>query len=244
MKQIAYITDIHLDEAFPIEHGVDARRNWNLILEDIASKNIDEIIFGGDIGKRESNQWFFNSVKNFKVHVILGNHDFFSEVNKHYKSDFSSSDNELCYSCEGPSFKYVYLDSSSAEISQSQFNWLKSEIKTDKKVLLLIHHPVLEIETAIDRLYPLKGREEIKALLHGSKCEIIVMCGHYHTTDERVEGNIRQIVTPAGSYQIKKNTDTIQVINDTFGYRIINIHNDEITTKLMLYEDGHFVSKE
>ncbi len=244
MRQIAHITDIHLEEPFPIEHGVDARRNWSLILEDITSKNINEIIFGGDIGKKESNQWFFDSLRDFKVHAILGNHDFFREVIKYYESDSSGQDEELFYSHEDSFIKYIFLDSSSGELSQGQFNWLKNEVKTDKKILLLIHHPVLEVETPMDQLYPLKRRKEVKALLHASKQEVLVMCGHYHTVDERSERNIRQLLTPAGSYQIRKNANAIEVINDMFGYRIINIHNDEIKTSLRLYEDGRFVSEE
>ena len=49
-KKIAYITDLHLDEDFPKEMGVDSRSNWKVILKDVSNRNIDEIVFGGDIG--------------------------------------------------------------------------------------------------------------------------------------------------------------------------------------------------
>ncbi|MBK7884551.1 MAG: hypothetical protein IPJ81_12770 [Chitinophagaceae bacterium] len=44
-KTIAYITDIHLDEKFPMDNGVDARGNWNIILADINKRQIDEVVF-------------------------------------------------------------------------------------------------------------------------------------------------------------------------------------------------------
>ena len=60
-QKIAYITDIHLDEKFPLDTGVDTRENWKIILNDISSRGINEIIFGGDIGEKTANKWFFES---------------------------------------------------------------------------------------------------------------------------------------------------------------------------------------
>ena len=57
IQKIAYITDIHLDEEFTKDQGVDSRANWEIILEDVVSKNIKKVIFGGDIGEPNSNQW-------------------------------------------------------------------------------------------------------------------------------------------------------------------------------------------
>lgn len=65
MQKNAFITDIHLDEAFPKEAGVDSHKNWNWILNDLQSKNIQEVIFGGDIGEYTSNNYFFESLKAF-----------------------------------------------------------------------------------------------------------------------------------------------------------------------------------
>ncbi|MEX2336502.1 MAG: metallophosphoesterase [Fulvivirga sp.] len=169
-------------------YGVAARNNWRLILEDVATRNIDELIFGGDIGKKETNKWFFDSFRDFKKHVILGNHDDFDEVKKYFKNSLSKSGKELFYAYEEGLLKYIYLDTSSAELSQHQFQWLTREIQTNKKILLLMHHPLLKIDSPLDRSYPLKGREEIKDLLHASEREITIMCGHYHTADEQWGG--------------------------------------------------------
>ena len=54
-KKIAYITDIHLDEQLPIDQGVDTRKNWEIILNDVSKKGIKEIIFGGDLGEKTVN---------------------------------------------------------------------------------------------------------------------------------------------------------------------------------------------
>lgn len=234
MKHIAYVTDIHLDEAFPIENGVDARKNWLRILEDISYRGIVEVIFGGDIGEAKANPWFFESLKPFNLKITLGNHDTFSEAIKHYDNKYLEEKKELYYSYENEFLKYIYLDSSAGEISPMQLNWLHAELLTTKKILIFIHHPVLEVNVVVDKLYPLKNREEVKSVLKNVKNDIIVFCGHYHTTDDKKERNIQQLVTLAASYQIKKGTDTVNVENNTFGYRILNIEEDRVQTELVV----------
>ena len=83
-KKITYVTEIHLDEKFPMEQGVDTRKNWKTILNDISSRDIYDIIFGGDIGEKAVNKWFFESLRNFTFAITLGNHDFYNEMIKHY----------------------------------------------------------------------------------------------------------------------------------------------------------------
>lgn len=242
MKQIAYITDTHLDEEFPKKQGVDARENWRRILKDIESRNLDQVIFGGDIGTSGSHEWFFESIKSFDVHVVLGNHDSYAAVMRYYKK-WAGTGEALYYAFEDESIKYIFLDSSSAELGQEQFDWLKDQLKTEKNILLTIHHPVLKIDTPVDRSYPLHGREEIGNLLHASQCDIVILCGHYHTTDEQVEGNIKQITTLAASYQIKQHIEETEVMTNTFGYRIITVDEAKIATELFLFENGKFIAE-
>jgi Icc protein len=133
MKRMAFITDIHLDEESVEEIGVDAHKNWNWILEDVRARNINEIIFGGDIGALKSNEYFFKSLALFKLRCILGNHDRFEEVIHHFKPHPAFDRVELYYAEETAFIKFIFLDSSSAEISSTQLNWLKQELLTLKK---------------------------------------------------------------------------------------------------------------
>ena len=228
MKKIAYTTDSHLDEQFPKEKGVDARQNWQRILDDVASKSINNIIFGGDIGEYTSNKWFFDSLADFKFNITLGNHDTFAEVIKHYKLASWVSTDELYYAFEDEFFKHIYLDSSTEKISATQFDWFKKALVTTKKILLFVHHPILKINTVVDERYPLKGREKIKSALHKIQNEITLFCGHCHTSDVRTEDNITQIMTTAASYQVEKNLEKIILNTEFFGYTIIEIERDKV----------------
>lgn len=234
-KKIAYITDIHLDEQFPIDHNVNSRKNWEIILNDITSKGIDEIIFGGDIGEKTANKWFFDSLANYNIAITLGNHDDYNEVIKHYNVGLDKVQTELYYSQEREYHKFIFLDSSSGSISEQQFNWLKNELITDKDIVLFIHHPILAIDAEVDKLYALKQRDRIIAQLLNFKKDITIFSGHYHFDDERSNEHIKQYVTPASSYQVVKIPNKIKIDATTFGYRIIELNEKKINSNLMMF---------
>ncbi|UZR99802.1 metallophosphoesterase family protein [Chondrinema litorale] len=234
-QKIAYITDLHVDEQFPKDYSVDAHLNWQIILKDVSEKNISKIIYGGDIGELSSNQWFFNTLKDYDLEVTLGNHDKFSEVKKHYKGAMNLTVPELYYSREEEQYKYIFLDSSTGSISKQQFDWLKKELLASKKILLFIHHPILSINTEADRQFALKGREELKQLLLDSNLEIKIFCGHYHMSDYSIQNNVEQYITPASSVQVVKNDREIIFNGDMFGYRIIDFNSNRVETELVLF---------
>ncbi len=238
MKQIAYVTDIHLDEPFTADCGVNARAHLEIILEDIGKRAIDELIFGGDIGEPASNVFFFGSIKRYEenLKITLGNHDKFETVIKLFKNKFLGNKAELYYSFEDPFFKHIFLDSSSGEISAPQLIWFNNELHTAKKILLFIHHPILAVPTAVDKLYPLKNRAVLKDALVKCNNEIIIFCGHYHMQDETNFQNISQFITAAASFQIKKDAEELVIENDCFGYRIININEDNISSAIISFQ--------
>ncbi len=235
MKRIAFLTDIHLDEQFPIDNKVNPAKNLALVLADQAKRNISVISFGGDIGEATAHPYFFQALKPFRLKLIVGNHDQFEKVKEYYNP--ASGRNELYYKVEEDDYLYLFADTSADEISNQQLQWLASELTTHKKVILFIHHPVLSIHTAVDRVYPLRNRDELKALLNNHSAAVTIFCGHYHMNDEQELGNIRQITSQSLSFQLVKNEKEITVDNSTFGYRIIEIDKDNIQTQLIHFDN-------
>ncbi len=234
MKRIAFLTDVHLDEQFPIDNNVHSRKNLETVLADISKQGITDIIFGGDIGEASAHNYFFNTLKQFSFKLILGNHDKFDEVKKHFIVDKNKS--ELYYKVEEENYLYLFLDTSSDELSNNQLQWLQSKLDCNKKVILFIHHPILSIDTPVDKMYPLKNREQLKSILLEYKKNVTVFCGHYHMNDEQELENIKQITTQSLSFQLVKNSDKIKVDNSNFGYRIIEIYEDKIETHLIHFK--------
>ena len=238
MKKFAIITDTHFEEKFPIENGSNAKGNWELILNDVLKREINHIVFTGDIGTEESNKWFFESLKKYDIsfNVILGNHDTFSSAIKYYNPGIPEDSNELYYSIEENNYKYIFLDSSTSIISPPQLEWLGENIITDKNIILFIHHPVLETGATPQREYPLYESDKLKKVLAQTGKEINIFCGHLHLNDERREGNINQFVTPSACYQAKRNSATTEKDNINFGYRVVEIKKEKIKSEVIMFD--------
>lgn len=234
MKRIAFITDLHLDEQFPVDNNVIPTKNFETVLNDIENRKINEVIFGGDIGRATAHNYFFKKLENLSVNLVLGNHDKFEKVKEHFVKD--SNREELYYKNEDENYQYFFLDTSADELSKIQLQWIQSELNEKKKLILFIHHPVLEIDTPIDKIYPLKNREELKSILLNFKNDVTIFCGHYHMNDEQEFKNIKQYITQSMSFQAVKNTNEIVIDNLNFGYRIIEISNNKIETELINFK--------
>ncbi|HYH15945.1 MAG TPA: metallophosphoesterase [Flavisolibacter sp.] len=234
-RTIAYITDIHLDEAYLTEIGVNPKNNWKRILDDIQARGIGSIIFGGDIGEPAANAWFFDSLKTYELDITLGNHDTFMEVSRHFKKKEWQYQTAGYYTNEDAHWKYVFLDSSTNAISLIQQSWLAQELTTEKPLLVFIHHPIFPVDTPVDRAYPLQEREQLQQLLQKRTSPTTIFCGHYHLLDEQHKGMIRQYITPAASYQMVKEAAAIQTDNSTFGYRIISVAKDKVSSEVITF---------
>lgn len=240
-KIIAHITDTHLGDTTPAQFGIDARKNLAHVLDDIALQNIDSLVFGGDITASSEYEWFFSRLQHYCLDfkAVLGNHDDFTEAVKYFKQP-SKSGNALYYSEEDSHYKYLYLDSSSSTIDDNQLSWLKHQLGCSKKIIIFIHHPIIGFNTGMDNIYPLKNRESLEALLQQAYNNVYVFCGHYHMPDARTHGNITQFVTPATSFQVKKESQKIDIYNGAFGYRLITLTSHSVSAQLHLNKNGSF----
>lgn len=248
-KKIAYFTDSHLGQKLVMGgemdgdkmryvHDPDAHKDHlRRVLDDIAGKGIAEVIFGGDIGARSSVADFFEILEPypFETTLILGNHDSYGEVFSHACASHHVIDGKACFSQSDHALTWAFLDSSANQVSEDQLAWLARELRDVRKLALVLHHPILAIATPLEQAgAALRGRDALKGLLIDSACEVTVFCGHYHMADEAREANIRQLGTPAVSYQIIKQADRLAADTQTCGYRIVEIDGADIASEIVL----------
>jgi len=233
--KIAYVTDIHLDET-PEQLKVNTSKNLKTVLEDISARGIQHIIIGGDIGIPSTHEWFFDTVKDYKIDITLGNHDSFDAIMQHYKHETSSKEHELYYSYELGAYKLLFMDSSADELSETQLAWFKNEISTSKKIVVFIHHSILAVDAEVDKRFALKNRGKVLSSLKSLKKDVVIFSGHYHFNHEHTIENIHQYITPACSFQVAKIPDELQTNAATFGYRIIDLDTDAIKTELVVFK--------
>lgn len=246
---VAHFTDTHLgqklvmggaiagDEMRYDENPEEHQNHLRSVLDSISRRGISDVIFGGDIGTNKSALGFFELLNgyNFTTSIVLGNHDTYSNIAQYCDVGGNTIQGKLCFSHDDGHLKRIFLDSSDNTVGDDQLVWLARELNGASKVALFLHHPILEIDTPLERSgASLRDRDKIKVLLANTNCEVSVFCGHYHMIDEAREGSFRQFVTPAVSYQIIKQADRLRVDTGTFGYRILEIDGAEITTEIVL----------
>ncbi|MBN4071449.1 metallophosphoesterase [Crocinitomix catalasitica] len=238
MIKIAHITDLHLDEKFHVEQGIEGRGNLSRILDDVQTKGITEVVFTGDIGTPESNQWVFDQLRNrgLNFQITLGNHDIYTDAVKALYPNILSWQDELYFAESIDGYRCIYLDTSKSIISSDQLEWLKEQLSDAAKILLYIHHPVLETGSAPQREYPLINSQLLKKVLIEHAHEVLIFCGHLHFDDEMTEGNITQYVTPAACFQAKRHSETTELDHLDFGYRILEIDRELFRTEVVMFD--------
>ena len=241
MKRFAFLTDLHLDEQFPLDNGVNPTENFERVLEDLRERKITEIVFGGDIGEASSHAFFFRALNDFSFSLNLGNHDNYADVKPYFAR--GNDDNNLYYSIIDGSHHYLFLDTSADEIGQNQLEWVQNECTSGKELIVFIHHPIIAIDTPVDKRYPLKNRDKLVEILLQQGEKVTVFCGHYHQNDEIHRASIRQITTQALSFQLLKNAPEISIDTAHFGYRIIEIQENSIETEIVTFKTNPATSE-
>ncbi|WP_109852261.1 metallophosphoesterase [Aquimarina sp. AU58] len=238
-EKIAHITDLHLDEEYPLKNGILARKQFDSIVKDIEDKKITRIVCTGDIGENKGISYFFEQLKTKALSITLGNHDTFSEISKYYNKGADYNSGKLYSSTIKEYYKFIYLDSSEGIIDEKQLLWLEKELISVTPIIIFVHHPIIGLNLKVDEIGKLKNREDIISLLEDSLNEITIFCGHYHIESTLIHKNITQHITPAVSYQIEKNLNTIEINTSVFGYRIIEIDQNNTTSTIQLLPNAN-----
>ncbi|TPN83471.1 metallophosphoesterase family protein [Aquimarina algicola] len=232
IERIAHITDLHLDESFPFNDQISARKRFDAVLKSIERENITQIVCTGDIGENDGVQYFFEKIKTKDISIALGNHDTFNQMSTYYTIGVNHDSKKIYSSIVKTYYKYIYLDSSAGSIDDKQLFWLKEELISSKPIIIFVHHPIIGLNLKVDEIGKLENRDQVIAILKTVKNTITIYCGHYHLESTLNEENITQYITPAVSFQIKKDVNTIEIETTVSGYRIIEITKDSITSQV------------
>lgn len=231
-NRIAFLTDQHLLDKNVEKKGVSTLSNWQKILEDVRTRGIKTVVLGGDLGEMVALPKVFKELADFTVFIMLGNHDKISVIAPYFSA--AKDKEELYYTADFSGYRFIFMDSSSAKVSKNQQDFLKKELAEAEKPVLFIHHPVLKVNTWMEKNYPLKNKDEIKEVLDASGKKITVFSGHYHLAHNSSAGSLTQIISPAISYQILEN-EKYAADTKTFGYLIADFGSDEIQTEKIIF---------
>ena len=213
------------------------------LLEDVifqinTSGPYDFVMFTGDLvnkPKKEELVRFLGVASKiaYPWYAINGNHDISidgpltkSEFCKLLNSHNKYMSTEKIYYAFSPKrgFRVVCLDSiidykltSNGENSKEQLSWLKKELDSHKKdvVVLCTHVPVDEPYSSPD--HKMNNESEIKELLKHYTNPIVVLQGHYHCTKINQKDNVIYVSTPS-------------LVTYPNAFRVININSNKNRT--------------
>lgn len=239
MIKIAHITDLHLDEQFPFEDNISARKRFHKILASVKDNGINHIVCTGDIGENKGIQYFFGLLKKMDLSIALGNHDNFIKISKHYNLGADYNLKKIYRSELKNHFKFIYLDSSSGTIDIKQLKWLKRELISSNPIVIFIHHPIIGLNLKVDEIGRLKNRDDVIKILEEVPNKITIYCGHYHMESALSYKNIEQYITPAVAFQIEKDISEIEINTTISGYRIIKLKNNKLSSEVKILNNAN-----
>jgi len=239
---IAQFSDSHLfADTKGLHHGSNVYQHLQQVLADIAArKNIDIIVFTGDLSQdhsEQSYQHFAKAVQQVKLAVpvffIAGNHDEPASLTKHLTEPVFCP----AITVNTKAWQIQLLDSKSATpagfVSKEALAKLATDIDKNKFQLLMMHHHPIDVGYFIDRHGLTNQAEFWQGIDDMQQAKINVQaiaCGHVHraiflpkqTSQSRQSVDV--YTCPATSIAFDPTKATVSSLNLGPSYRLFYLH--------------------
>lgn len=221
--KVGLITDIHAgNEKNRIINGInygfprEYKKLFVKALNEMKAQGVDFVIAAGDNTNNGKNQYADTLIRlakenDMEVIWVKGNHD---RQKTEVMKNFGLKDGYYYYMDKGK-WRIIVLDSSEINpsstggFSSEQLSWLKEKLKTDKNVVIAMHHPVyneFDLNVANDTYV------EFQKIIKEFGNVRYVFAGHYHTIDSEKEvDGIKYFIAKA--LTLEKDTPNFKIIN-------------------------------
>jgi Icc protein len=262
---IAQLSDPHIFERGELMEGrVDTARNLSLALSTLKTLSTQPaaILLTGDLvndGTPEQYEHLREVLADDleSLIVVAGNHDDRAGLRKLFPqlSDCGSGDDCIDYvlDFDGGDFArtFVVLDTTvpgehGGSLSVDQLSWLESQLetRTDRRVVIVQHHPPFASGIGFMDAYGLQGSEaEAKILQRFSNIDA-VLCGHLHRPASSSFGGTVAFASPSTAAQVSPsfNGETTSYTDEPGMFALHRWTDSGIVTHLHPIGDrGHWV---
>lgn len=234
--KVIQISDTHLfsDDNSTL-YGIRTNITFNEVINKILHEDIhdtDMIFLTGDMSQDETEQSYekiANSLEiiEMPIYWIPGNHDNLHKIESVFKKTRNLIRRRFLSFLN---WNFIFLntkldDSDKGYLAQSEMDILQDSILkyNDKKLVIVMHHHPVEVNTPLIDNYILQNRDDLWRII-GTKIELII-CGHVHGDYTIIHNTTRIETAPATCLQWEKGTKDL-MLEKKIGYKIFYFTND------------------
>lgn len=245
--KLAHFSDTHVVRKNTVlGNGINSNQALRAAVYQIIKKDdIQAVVISGDLVERGEIYEYFE-LRNIldplmglkPIYLMLGNHDtrdnflgvfrdypFINQANKQWGVQYSVALTDT--------YILVVLDTlkegrDSGHISSEKLIWLDRTLQRypDKKVLLAIHHPLIDDGNSMRNPMNLVNHSDVSVILKKHNNVVQILCGHDHRHVSGLFGSIPVQVCPSTAFAYPTNLQEINVddlCRDDPGYLIHEI---------------------
>lgn len=231
MVKIALLTDLHISSSDEAPMGVFTKDNFLTVLKKAVDSNPDLIVLNGDLCHKTGEKSVYEQIKTVMDESripytgIPGNHDNAALMHDTFGWDINEETCEMYYTLNFIDKTFIFLDTSKAKVSESQFEWLKKSIQTidSKEIVIFMHHPPIKCDSRhMEPIYAFEDMEIFKALFNDFTDRMFhIFCGHYHMERTVSLNNVVVYLAPSTFIQIDPEFNHFVKGSDLIGFRQI-----------------------
>ncbi len=199
------ISDCHIDDN-PHSMGVNTHLNLNRVINKLSNTKFNNLIISGDLansGTIKSYQILKKALKkiNSDIWVMPGNHDNIENLNTVFSENIL--DKLLLGKWEVITIDSVQENKTSGILTKKNLEKLDLDLSTSKAKynLIILHHPIVPMNSNWDDSLSLENPEELFTLISKYPKIRAVLFGHAHQMSEFKQNNLQIISCPSTAIQ-------------------------------------------
>ena len=245
--EIVQITDLHITRDIGnIKNNCKPYLTLSNTLKHIKEHypQVKDIVITGDLSNDYSQESYvvikdLLKIYAFDIFILPGNHDSLDCIQAICDNQISTKSIDLRpFNILTYNFDTHVPGKINGHLKRTQIDELKNKLNSNAsidKIIIFTHHPVAKINSKwIDKHICENSDELLELMLSHDNKEFKIFSGHVHQEFDYKKNNIEFFTTPSTCYQFKKQSEDFALEDNlSYGYRVIELHHNNIKTKVI-----------
>jgi len=245
--EIVQITDLHITRDIGnIKNNCKPYLTLSNTLKHIKEHypQVKDIVITGDLSNDYSQESYvvikdLLKIYAFDIFILPGNHDSLDCIQAICYNQISTKSIDLRpFNILTYNFDTHVPGKINGHLKRTQIDELKNKLNSNAsidKIIIFTHHPVAKINSKwIDKHICENSDELLELMLSHDNKEFKIFSGHVHQEFDYKKNNIEFFTTPSTCYQFKKQSEDFALEDNlSYGYRVIELHDNNIKTKVI-----------